>query len=460
VERLNIVQNGDANLLRVAVPRGHPHGTTIADAVSGLAGGVYPSTVGYRLASASAVLAAAGWPTTTSAVAPTPIAGRLARERNGRDVEWDDPADLGIPAPPPYYNLSPTDFRSMVASFRAAAGAHQAYLTQAMVNDDTPIGGNPMTIGSSDVLTGLDPAVAIASGASQRIGVDPTVWSRPDPLDPLSQAPSFGQPMFETLADLAPEFVLPGIDAVPPNTVALVQPNPRFVEAFMVGLNHEMTRELLWREFPTSREATYFQQFWRERGDSGSPELPPIRDWPTANSLGATSPAANLVLLLVHSDLLRRFPNATICVEHASSATPRMPDGQEKQPLFRINLRPGLCLVAFDLPLSQFQGTDGGTGWYFVVQEHPGEPRFGFLAPDAAQYNADPPSWGACTWSNLAPNAAALDGMTYVGATWPRANGSLTRDGLTWGPASDAAVGASILLRDPLRIAMHGSMFR
>ena len=30
----------------------------------------------------------------------------------------------------------------------------------------------------------------------------------------------------------------------------------------MVGLNHEMARELLWREYPTDQRGSYFRQFW------------------------------------------------------------------------------------------------------------------------------------------------------------------------------------------------------
>ena len=34
----------------------------------------------------------------------------------------------------------------------------------------------------------------------------------------------------------------------------------------MVGLNHEMARELLWREYPTDQRGSYFRQFWDVSG--------------------------------------------------------------------------------------------------------------------------------------------------------------------------------------------------
>ena len=83
--------------------------------------------------------------------------------------------------------------------------------------------------------------------------------------------PQFPAPMSERLMELAPEFLLPGLEHVPPNSVTLVQPNSRFIEAFMIGLNHEMGRELLWREYPTDRRGCYFRFFWNRRGSDQQP---------------------------------------------------------------------------------------------------------------------------------------------------------------------------------------------
>ena len=54
---------------------------------------------------------------------------------------------------------------------------------------------------------------------------------------------------------------MPGLERVPQNTVGLLQTNRRFIEAFMVGLNHEMAAELRWREFPTDLRGSYFRSF-------------------------------------------------------------------------------------------------------------------------------------------------------------------------------------------------------
>jgi len=61
---------------------------------------------------------------------------------------------------------------------------------------------------------------------------------------------------------MSQDYILPGLENVPQNTVGLLQTNRRFIEAYMVGLNHEMASELLWREFPTDHRGSYFRSFW------------------------------------------------------------------------------------------------------------------------------------------------------------------------------------------------------
>ena len=69
--------------------------------------------------------------------------------------------------------------------------------------------------------------------------------------------PQFDIPMYKPLLDISSEHFLPNINKIPPNTITLLETNQRFIEAYMVGLNHEFARELLWRSSrPTSAAAT------------------------------------------------------------------------------------------------------------------------------------------------------------------------------------------------------------
>lgn len=78
----------------------------------------------------------------------------------------------------------------------------------------------------------------------------------------IMAAPEFPQPLFEYIAELSQELVLGGIEKVPQNTIASLNTNRRFLEAVMCGANHEMARELLWREYPTDQRGSYFRMFF------------------------------------------------------------------------------------------------------------------------------------------------------------------------------------------------------
>ncbi len=83
-----------------------------------------------------------------------------------------------------------------------------------------------------------------------------------DTLRPIKWHPEFHRPMYRFLRDLSEEYILSGLENIPMNTVGVLETNQRFIEAFMLGLNHEMASELRWREFPTDMRGSYFRSFW------------------------------------------------------------------------------------------------------------------------------------------------------------------------------------------------------
>jgi hypothetical protein len=83
-----------------------------------------------------------------------------------------------------------------------------------------------------------------------------------DPLRPIMAYPEFHVPMYKYLKDLSEEYLIPGIEHFPENSVAALTSDNKFIEAFMVGLNHEMANELRWREYPTDMRGSYFRSFW------------------------------------------------------------------------------------------------------------------------------------------------------------------------------------------------------
>ncbi|PHN01995.1 hypothetical protein [Flavilitoribacter nigricans] len=83
-----------------------------------------------------------------------------------------------------------------------------------------------------------------------------------DPLRPVLWYPEFHRPMYHFLRDLSQEYILAGVEHIPQDTVGLLAANRRFIEAYMLGVNHEFASELRWREFPTDLRGSYFRSFW------------------------------------------------------------------------------------------------------------------------------------------------------------------------------------------------------
>jgi hypothetical protein len=314
----------------------------------------------------------------------------------------------------------------------------------------------------------LDPEVtvpqAVAAAVRVPAGVAP---SGADVLAPLAFAPSFPQPMYRVLSELSPESVLPGAEHVPAETVSVLQANARFIEAFMVGLSHEMGRELAWRGFTAAPRSTFFRQFWDVRGrDPGAPgpstDIPPIATWPLDRGLGANATRVGgreMLVLLLRGELVRRYATASVYAVRA--ATPQALGTQELYPEFRGQLAPDILFVGFGLTPAEARGSPSDPGWFFVIQEQVLEPRFGFDAlpetGDAARFGGVPASWSGLTWGHLVTSEAAFGAMTHAPVDGPTLNPQLrtTLEGATWG--LNAAHMAHITLQRPMRIAVHAN---
>ncbi len=314
----------------------------------------------------------------------------------------------------------------------------------------------PITPDTSALLAQLNPNSSGTRALSRAIGSED---------DTIMAYPEFPRPMSERLIELAPEFLLPGLENVPPNTVTLVQPNSRFIEAFMVGLNHEMGRELLWREYPTDRRGTYFKYFWDEGGadpQQPSVDLPAIQQWAKALGQNATEGRAEPLILLVRGQLFRRYPNAIIYAAKTERDTAGRikPGATERFPLFRGVAPPDVTFFGFQLSEAEARGSTqpgGDPGWFFVIQQQPGEPEFG-LDVDPGGDPAAVTEWNQLTWRHLVRSQQELAALTHVKlkqGTPPRPDTSNNPPGATWG--FNAAHTARITMQQPVRIAILAS---
>lgn len=332
----------------------------------------------------------------------------------------------------------------------------------------------------------LDPAFTISARLSSFISVPG--W-KPEELETVLVSPDFPAPMYKELAAMSQEWMLPGLERVPANSLVLVESNPRFIEAFMVGLNHEMSRELLWRGYPTDQRGTYFRQFWDPSGRFPAPkteteradysekgkDIPPLHEWLNSNlgeNLGKARavvtgvPVAQIVLL-IRGELLQRYPSANIFLVKAvwnSTSKIRDPVISEddpnnfKYPAFRGELPPDISFLGFQIKGSEAIGNSdiaaNQPGWFLAIEQQPTEPRYGL--DDA------PPQDGAGSWRDLAwTNVAKVDYSNYVLLKGGLSNFPVPAQKLPaewkWSANSDSAQIASISMQRPVRVYIHAS---
>jgi hypothetical protein len=262
------------------------------------------------------------------------------------------------------------------------------------------------------------------------------------------------------LLESDPEWLLPGAGAFPTNRVALLRPNGEFIESYLTGMNHELMRELLWREYPTDQRGTAFARFW-PRPDGGV-DIPPLHTWTDpAPALGTRlTQADSLSVLLVRGDVVRRYPGMTV------TAVPSRPvDGNRYrpdpakpalEPVFVIRVDESTVAYAFAVPHDALMtpASAAAPGWFFVFAEHGFRIRFGFDEPGGRLTDFD--SWDKATWPG--------DGQhpSFVPVV-----GGHARAGAAYGPPPapgrplwnrDAADVARATLQRPFRIAVQADI--
>jgi hypothetical protein len=441
VERLNDV-TGITGALVVAAPRVPPIGTVLLDAVA-------TQTTIAKL-EPTVVNAAAGWSIATTVTTETPVTPVLpvTVERLATPAAQPSLRPIGsIPTIPvkslPTFPKIPIDRSGqleMARRFKLAAGAITTYISTRTTKFTDAPARPPLAAQLSDVqslaFAAVDPAITIVPRARARL----TLPTTGDPLRPLLGLPTFPQAMS---SELEPRQLLPGVEQMLPDRVALLVTNPQFVESFMVGLNDEMRREFAWRQYPCDQRGTFFSQFWSSAAAGVPADIPAIATWNAAAALGANATQTGAqVVLLIRGELLRRYPNAIVSAVPAQGAgTARTLGTTELLPIFRGSIDPDM--VFFGFPLTAAAAT-AGAGYYFVISEHPTEPRFGF------EPAAKPGT--LATWNDLAwPQVAVAHNHVDLSAPAP----SVPLENAAWN--ANSAAQAYITFRRPVRVALHAT---
>ena len=341
----------------------------------------------------------------------------------------------------------------------------------------------------SNTITGkLAPKTTITNRVASRI----KIWSKTDgkfknieKLKPVMAYPEFSDAVFIYLKKISQSFIIPNIDRIPENSITLLESNQSFIEAYMSGLNHEMARELLWREYPTDQRGTYFRQFWNIK-DNVLEEDPEKKYDVTAmvtwkNNLGEHSNRKseegedkNYLVLVIKGELLQKYPNTMVYAQESQfdggdAEAPRvLPDpidsGNIKFPLFQAELEPDIAIFGFDLEMDEAKGDRESAapkpGWFFVLKERPGQIRFGLddyvpINPgDSDLPVGNPETWNNLSWEHLVNNKSDLNAYHInFSKSIEVINPSVDEPNPEWG--KNSADMASILLQNPVLFARH-----
>ncbi|MHA1147880.1 MAG: hypothetical protein ACTSR8_06505 [Promethearchaeota archaeon] len=238
-------------------------------------------------------------------------------------------------------------------------------------------------------------------------------------FDSIMAAPKINDSMYNFLKRISLDYVLPGVGNIENNTAFLMTENRRFIEAYMTGLNHEMNRELVWREFPTDKHGTVFTYFWdpvclEENADG---ELVPptdideLHEWEGNLGKNAESSERNDVniVIVIKGDVIRRYPDIIVyALKIEGDLLPKTEDQFNAatkimiQPIFRSQLGPDILAMGFPITKTDLNlDSPNGGNYYFVLQEQQDLPVFGF---DLSSSNVE------TSWEQLIYNQSLRSG--------------------------------------------------
>jgi hypothetical protein len=137
--------------------------------------------------------------------------------------------------------------------------------------------------------------------------------------------------------------------------------------------------------------------------------------------------------------------------------------------MFEAKVDPDIYFLGFDLTAAQARGESGDEpdddpGWFFVITERPGEPRFGLDAEGQPQLNV----WNDLSWKEVQPaapgafiqiaSAPAAFPLVTPGPADDEKSGQHADDRqVAWSRGMSSAELAYILFQTPVLVAVHAS---
>ena len=201
---------------------------------------------------------------------------------------------------------------------------------------------------------------------------------------PVWRAPEIAYPMSGLLQQVSQTALFAGAQNLPDNSVAVVEENRPFVEAFLLGMNHEMNRELRWREFPTDMRGTIFRRFWdrgHPRGDPRGDDIAPIHQWQArlgGNVPGAAGNARENLIVVIRGDIVRKLGDPVLAINIAEEDDGfKVGKGRDIPPSFVGKIGGDTSYFGFEISREEVLDPSIENRVFFVIYEPAGRLRFG-----------------------------------------------------------------------------------
>jgi hypothetical protein len=261
-------------------------------------------------------------------------------------------------------------------------------------------------VGLAEAVTdAVDPTVDPAPAARRVLSTLPGITH----IGPVEIEPELDLPLWSFLSTRSPDWMLPGAGDLREHDVVGLSTNPAFVEALLVGANHQATAELRWRNLPLVTRWSPLRKFWQRAG--GEYDIVPIKGWPDTEPLGATAlvPGGRGAEAVVafKTPLFRRYPATVVYLYPADPATWKPPDPgtaltppARKDPTFTGTIGDDITFFGFAVPPDDLK-----THWV-VLEEPPAGYRF---------YASAPVVKPETTAANIAYNRFALPVRVLIG---------------------------------------------
>lgn len=204
---------------------------------------------------------------------------------------------------------------------------------------------------------------------------------------PILAYPIFPEPVYHYLKMFSDKFILPCVDDLPESSIAVFSSNPAFEEAYLCGMNTEMGRELLWREYPTDQRGSYFRKFWDSETSAADIrnenffDVEPLHTWKGDLGDNHLASKTGLLLFAIKGRLMRQYPSTEIYLHRAAAGSaPRtigfdagatVANGGILKPVLQAFLREDILMVGFKTTFDQAVGNpkNGDYGFYLTFKE-------------------------------------------------------------------------------------------